>query len=334
MKNNYSTNFLVTHIFTPCFFAFFWLCLFFQSHFTFAQKTKPDTCKVGIYITSLYDFKIKEGSFTTIFWFWRVYQNDSLDFNEGIDIVNAKQSSFGKPLKDKKGKYTWTTQKIKTECKTAWEVSKFPFDKQIFSIKFDDSFYDASKLVMKADKKNSKIDDSVKFPDWDITKFEINDHIKTYKTTYGDPTLEGTSDYSQVTIDIHLERTGSWLTYFKLLTGLFFAFLISLSVSLVPEKFFASRMPVCVGGLFSAVGSKYVAENTVPSTTSFTLIDAIHNFTFLYILFCIISGIIAMQISIKYDVKTARRWDVRAFFYLLGSYILIVWGMTAWADLS
>lgn len=314
-------------------FAFIFLFSLIFSQNIFAQKA-PDTCKVGVYITSLYDFKIKEGSFTTIFWLWRVYKNDSLEFQQDFDIVNTKLASFGKIIKEKRKNYTWTTQKVKTECKTSWNISHFPFDKQSFSIKFDDAFYDASKVIMNADKKNSKIDDSVKFPDWDIKSFEIKSYIKTYKTTYGDPELQGTSDYSQVSIDIEIERKGSWLTYFKLLTGLFFAFLISLSVSLVPEKFFASRMPVCVGGLFSAVGSKYVAENTVPSTTSFTLIDGIHNFTFLYILLCIVSGIVAMQLSVKYDVATARKWDVKAFYVLLGTYILVVGGMTIWADFS
>ncbi|TAF98622.1 MAG: hypothetical protein EAZ44_11235 [Cytophagia bacterium] len=301
----------------------FSLLLFFVFSY-YLQAQKADTCKVGVDITALYDFKIKENSFTTIFWMWRVYKNDSLDFSDGVDIVNSKNYTFGKLNKDKRGKQTWTTQKIKAECQAGWKINNFPFDKQKLRVYFDDSRYDVNSLIMVADKKNSRIDDDLKFADWKITDFRIEDKIKTYKTTYGDPLLEGSSQYSQITMFIELERKGSMMTYFKILTGLFFSFAISLSVSLIPEKFFASRMPVCVGGLFSAVGSKYIAENIVPSTNEFTLIDIIHNITFLYILLCIISGIIAMQTSVNKSVKEAHKWDIKSFFTLLISYIMLV----------
>jgi hypothetical protein len=300
---------------------FLWIVMLFWEGL-YAQKT--DSCKVGVYITSLYDFKIKENSFTTIFWLWRVYQNDSLKFDDGLDIVNAKNFSASKTTKDYKGKNIWTTQKIKAECKASWHVKYFPFDKQRIQIKMEDSHYDASILQLVADKKNSKIDEDLKLPDWQFTKFDIQTKNKTYKTTYGDPTLEGTSQYSQAIVTIEMARTGSWGTFFKTLTGLFFAFAISVSVSLIPEKYFASRMPVCVGGLFSAVGSKYIAENIVPSTVEMTLIDILHNVTFLYILLCIVSGIISMQKSVKISPNAARKWDVKTFFILVSSYIIVV----------
>jgi hypothetical protein len=49
--------------------------LFIASFFTpsFAQQEKPDTVKVGLYITSIHDIDFKQKEYAVNFWLWLKY---------------------------------------------------------------------------------------------------------------------------------------------------------------------------------------------------------------------------------------------------------------------
>ena len=66
----------------------------------FAQK---DTCRVGIYINSLYDFDLDDKSFMSDFWIWQTYRNDSLQFENVVEVPNSKETDFSHYDLEKKG---------------------------------------------------------------------------------------------------------------------------------------------------------------------------------------------------------------------------------------
>src|SRR5688500_1344768 len=98
---------------------------------SFAQK---DTCSVGIFIRSIYDFRLDEKTFTADFWMWINYKNDSLHFENGIEIPNSKTVEFSHFAVEKKSTWNWATQKCIAQLMHPWDISKFPFDKQTLQI--------------------------------------------------------------------------------------------------------------------------------------------------------------------------------------------------------
>jgi hypothetical protein len=50
------------------------LCLFLFTNKIHAQQ-KPDTVKVGIYITSIHDIDFKQKEYAITFWLWLKYKN-------------------------------------------------------------------------------------------------------------------------------------------------------------------------------------------------------------------------------------------------------------------
>ena len=48
--------------------------VFFSTH-AFSQEVKPDTVKVGIYITSIHDIDFKQKEYAINFWLWLKYKN-------------------------------------------------------------------------------------------------------------------------------------------------------------------------------------------------------------------------------------------------------------------
>lgn len=284
--------------------------------------SQPDTAKVGIFILSLYNFDLNEKTFTSDFWIWLNHTNDSLNFEESIEITNATEHSFSMYLDEVKGGIHWVTEKCHATLRADWNISDFPFDKQVLTIDIEEGDKDTSDLIYVADIQNSKIDPNLKLHDWKITNFRVFNECKMYNTTYGDPELSDFSSYSLVRAEITIERTHVWTIFFKIFTGVFVGFLISLFVFFIKPINVDPRFGLCVGGLFAAVGNKYVVESMVSSVSFNTLIDTLHNLTFVSILVVIIISVITLYIYEKGDgyKKLAWRIDMISFFMILITY--------------
>jgi hypothetical protein len=287
---------------------------------------QADTAKVGVFILSLYNFDLMDKSFTTDFWIWLNHDIDSISFENSIEIPNAKETNYSMYLDEPKGKGRWVTEKVHSVIKADWDISDFPFDKQVLSILIEEADKDTSELIYVADVKNSKIDEQLTLKDWAITDFKVSDTARAYNTSYGDPELSEQSVYGQIRADITLKRIHVWTIFFKLFTGVFVGFLIALFVFFIKPINVDPRFGLCVGGLFAAVGNKYVVEGTVSSVSNNTLIDTIHNLTFISILFIICISIISLYVFEKggdRNLKLAKKIDTFSFVAILISYIAL-----------
>lgn len=290
--------------------------------------SQPDTARVGIFITSLYDFSIDGKSFNSDFWLWINYQNDSLTFEDVVEIPDAKNYEYMMYSIEKKGNINWATMKCKAEIKKDWDVTDFPFDDQILTITLEDSEMDTTSLVYLADISNSKIDPQLKMNEWDFDSFTVKSMFNSYNTTYGDPELNGSSTYPAITAKIYMHRTHSWLILMKMLTGVYVAFFISILVFFIKPSI-TDRFELCVGGLFAAVGNKYITESIVPATVTNTLIDNVHNITLISILIIIAICVITLRWDLHNDAKSyayAKRIEYVCFTVLTSLYV----GINIW----
>ena len=170
------------------------------------EATVPDTVKVGVFFTSVYDLNLAEKSFTADLWIWYNYRNDSINPLESVEISNAKEFEFQSDDIEKINNINWATHKCKATVKKEWNLKNFPFDKQELYVEIEDAIYDTEQLIYVADVANSKYDKNIKLDEWQIKSFKIEQMHKTYETTYGNPGLEGTSDYPGIKASFVLER--------------------------------------------------------------------------------------------------------------------------------
>jgi hypothetical protein len=288
-----------------------------------AQK---DTCRLGIYINSLYDFDLDDKSFKSDFWIWQTYRNDSLQFENVLEVPNSKESEFSHYDMEKKAGLNWVTQKCKARLMHAWDLQRFPFDTQVLQIQLEDSEYDTTSLVYIADVNNSRIDTAFNSKEWCIESFTVTAGEHTYATTYGDPVLTGTSSYPRVIAEIKIRRNNSWLMLAKMLTGAYVAFLISCLAFFVSSANQDSRFGLCVGGLFAAIGNKYIVESAVSASTTNTLMDNVHNLTFTFIL--LIVGVIIVSLSLfesgdEQKRKLSLKIDKWSFYSIITLFLTI-----------
>ena len=259
----------------------------------------PDTVKVGAYVISVHDINFHDKEYTMRYWLWFLYdKNPTFDFTNQLDITNAKSIDEPEAIVDSVAGKDWVMLKMKCVMKETWQVHDFPFDKQHLRAEIENSILDNSVLIFKPDLEGSMFSQRDAIDGWEIKNFKVSASDNTYQTGFGDP-REGRNHqiFSQFIIEMDIERD-AWGLFMKIFLGMYIAFLISIiSFTPHPSKM-EPRFGLPVGGLFAAVGNKYIIDSLLPESSSFTLVDTLHALTFIAIFATLLVSAIALK---QYD---------------------------------
>jgi hypothetical protein len=291
----------------------------------FAQEEKegPDTVKVGAYVVSVHDIDIHDKEYTMRFWLWMLHSNQEFDFPYQTEVPNAK--SFEKPdmMTDTIMGKIWCLMKMKATMKESWNVADYPFDKQVLYARVENTVYDRHKLIFKADTLGSNFDSKFVVDGWDITDFKVSTGTSVYPTAFGDPSVkEQRSEYSHFDISLTLERS-AWGLFFKLFMGMYIAFFISSVSFIIDPEHIDPRFGLPVGGLFAAVGNKYIIDPLLPETSEFTIVDTLHTVTFMFIFFTIAFSALSLKWIKKEQHAKAVRLNRIGGRVIVGLYFLL-----------
>jgi hypothetical protein len=271
------------------------LCFLFCTFSLFAQ---PDTVKVGAYVISVHDINFHDKEYTARFWLWFVYNNSDFDFSKQLDIPNAKEIDEPEIINDSLDGHTWSIMKMKSTMKESWNVKDFPFDQQHLRVQIENTLFDNNSLVFIPDTLGSKYDTKEAIDGWEITNFKVSAGTNDYETGFGDPRADRSiQNFSTFLIEMDIERD-AWGLFMKIFLGMYIAFLIS-TISFTPHPSeLEPRFGLPVGGLFAAVGNKYIIDSLLPESSEFTLVDTLHALTFVAIFATLLVSAIALK---QYD---------------------------------
>lgn len=269
------------------------------------ERTGPDTVKSGVYIISVHDINFRDKEYTLRFWLWFLYSNSDFDFNRQLDIPNAKEIEIQEVITDELDGKDWVIMKMKCTMKQNWSVHDFPFDKQRLKMRIENTLFDRKSLIFEPDIKGSSYDPDDAIDGWNITGFSVSRSENDYKTGFGDASSSGQL-FSSFDIGIELERS-AWGMFFKIFLGMYIAFLIA-TISFTPHPSeMEPRFGLPVGGLFAAVGNKYIIDSLLPESSSFTLVDTLHAITFIAIFATLLVSAIALK---QYDAGKKERSEL------------------------
>ncbi len=284
-----------------------------------------DTVRIGAYIFSIYDLDFPGCKLDIDFYLWYNVTRDSIDMLEYLEVINATEYNKSGETKEKRGKNLYQTVRINSTIKEEWDVSHFPFDRQLIEIYIEDYDKDNSKLVLVPDTIASKIDKNVHVDGWVIKDFGIKvlDHV--YETNYGDPNipLNEYSAYSRAVIYFTLEREGKGL-FFKLFVGLFISVLISLLTFFINPMDLDPRFGLSVGAIFAAIASQYVITSSLPQNESLTLVDILHDISFIFIFLCILVSTISLNYMKNGKEMQSQKLDRYSLYILAGMYLALI----------
>lgn len=261
-------------------------------------RSVPDTVKVGAYIISVHDINFHEKEYTVRFWLWFVYDNPNFDFSKQLDIPNAKSIEPPEIIMDSIDGKAWAIMKMKCTMKERWDVKDFPFDRQHLKVQIENTLFDNTKLVFTPDDKGSQFDRAEAIDGWEINNFKVSNGDNDYETGFGDEST-ASQVFSAFRIEMDIDRD-AWGLFMKIFIGMYIAFLISI-ISFTPHPSeLEPRFGLPVGGLFAAVGNKYIIDSLLPESSDFTLVDTLHSLTFVAILMTLIVSAISLKL---YDSK-------------------------------
>lgn len=275
---------------------------------TVSDVSGRDTIYIGAYFVWVYDLDLTGGSYSTKAWLWFRYKNDTLKPLEYVAVFNAKEYSFSHPISKRVGEWNWVRVNCNALVRQKWDLKHFPFDKQVLRFRVGYAGRDQSNMVILPDT-NSVYDPYNHVEGWDMEGFEVLVEPRTYDSDFGPPVLEDNS----TTIDMFmarmkLQRRGGIL-FWKLFTGMYAAFLISwLSLFINPQAV-DPRFGLSVGGLFASVGNKYIVDNIMPQSVSNSLVDSLHELTFMSVILCIAISVISLYFAARGETRLYKRID-------------------------
>ena len=291
-----------------------------------ASNPFKDTCKAGVYLKALYDFNSSEFSYDVDLWMWFLYKNDSLNPLKTIEISNAKSYEYSNISIEKSNGINWACQNCKAKINQNWDLNLYPFDKQKLEIIIEESELDTSKLLLLQDQNQFKYSENIDIIGWHVDSSKVIHGITNYNSDFGNPQLNGKSSYSKIFYTLYLSRN-SWALFFKLFTGVYVAFLVAFLVFFVKPIHVDPRFGLSIGGLFAAVGNKYVVDANMPESIAFSLVDKIHDITFIFILLTILFSIISLKIHDKGNIIRQRKFDRNSAIILFFIYFIINFAM-------
>lgn len=261
-----------------------------------AQVSAPQTCRVGIYITALRDFKLSDKSYTADFRVWSVCPNaelqplKSMEFVDALEAETAFDTTFSKKNRSElfatKDQVFWSQQDVSATFSYDWNVNNYPFDRHVLKLSLEEVVSDASTFTYTPDFKNSGYQRDMKLGSWKLTGFSIAEERETYNTTFGDPASTGKQGgYSRLNILLPIRRV-KVVSFFKLTTGVYVAFavaMLSFFYETGQASLVSARTSLLVGCLFAALVNMRAPESVLGRTEGLTLVDQIHIAAIFYI---------------------------------------------------
>ncbi|HCW07890.1 MAG TPA: hypothetical protein DGG95_11070 [Cytophagales bacterium] len=292
-------------------------------NFSSLAYATPDTVKIGTYVMSVHDINFHDQEYTSRFWLWFLYSNKEFDFERQLDITNAKSIDTPQLLEDSLEGKKWVLMKMKCTMKENWNVLDFPFDRQHLKIQIENSLYDKNDLVFKPDLKGSKFDSDETLAGWRIKNFKVSVIDNAYETGFGDDRIEKANQtFSAFLIEMDINRN-AWGLFLKIFIGMYIAFLISM-VGFAPHPGEVEpRFGLPVGGLFAAVGNKYIIDSILPESASFTLVDTLHAITFFTIFAILVVSAICLKLHDKEKHEACVRVNKIGYRFIGGTYVFV-----------
>jgi hypothetical protein len=283
----------------------------------------PDTVRTGIYINSVHDINFKDKEYTLSVWLWLKYKNKDFDFVKNLEVPQAKSVDKSFSTIDSSNGKVYLLMKLQCVMKDTWAIDNFPFDRQKLRFSIENSQFDSKSLVFVADTLGKHYDPRFTLRGWRIDSLDITTGIKAYETTFGDESLQKPhTEYSNFKFKMVINRDAMGL-FWKMFLGMYVAFLIAYMCFYIHTDSIDSRFGLSVGALFAVIGNKYIIDSSLPESTSFTLVDALHGITLLFILTIIISTSYTLLLIKREQLDKAKKFDFISAQVLLACYLLL-----------
>jgi hypothetical protein len=227
-----------------------------------------------------------------------------------VEFVNAKQVDLRLDRTIGRSEGSWSRQKVRATVLHDWNLSNFPFDRQVLQI--DLRLDDSSALAYRQDEAKSGYGEDIAPDGWRVTDFEIEQRSVAYATTFGDPDASGSSTQEHVRVTLQVERENA-TGFFKMIAGVYAAIALGcLSFLMTPDQptVFSGRITVLAAALFAIVVNLQVSDAMLGSLEEVALVHEIHILAMAYVFVAALLAIVSRRGYESGQKVRAKRRDL------------------------
>jgi len=220
--------------------------------------------------------------------------------------------------------YNYIFYRCRANLHNRFDLSSYPWDKQIISISIEDENQEINDLVYIPDTDNSNIYKGLIIGDWSLGKSKAYVTNNVYETNFGQPekSRNEKSTYARFKFELPIEHRGLNI-YIKTFLALFISVAIAfLTFFIRPENYSSPRFSVAITGMFGAVSSYVVVSQRISESPYLTLADYIHFTGMFFIFLSLVESCVVLIFHHKNMEHISRpldlwsRYTVPAFFIL------------------
>ncbi|MCX5943865.1 MAG: hypothetical protein NTZ53_00825 [Cyanobacteria bacterium] len=258
-------------------------------------QKQPELVKVGIYITRLDNFNLKQKSFDASFWLWSVMPNDVSSRLDSVEFVNSEAIKLSNSYSKKTPSGVWNQRKVMGTFHHDWDMRNFPFDHQDLLIELEESEDYLSELVYVPDPAESIVDGDLEIKGWRIVSSEVRAGSKTYMSHFGDPAIKAgnPTSFTRMNVTVRLKRT-NMTAFWKYTAGAYVAAVIALSsyaFHVDQGQTMSPRFGLLAAAVFAAIISLRSESSELGTTEYNTLVDQVHLIALLYVIVATLTGV-------------------------------------------
>jgi hypothetical protein len=270
-----------------------------------AKEENPPTAQIGVYLTSLFNFDYKMGTFGSSYYLWTVSKSPKFNPLKTLEIINATDYTLRNPTSGKNPDGSiYNTFHIYSTNQHFWDTKYFPFDIQKLKIRVEDA-NDIRDISFVADTKESGVIHGLELDGWKIINVDFFVKPFRYNTNFGDHSVQ-TGIYSRFTAIITIKREGLRI-FFNYFAGFLVAIILSALIFFIDPNEIGARSGYALSSIFAIVGNKYIVDRQLPLVNEFTLTDAVQFLSFTQVIIAVLVTLRVFKLAKNNQIQKAYR---------------------------
>ena len=284
----------------------------------------PVAVQTGFYVERVSTLSVADMQWTVDFYVWFRWRGSTVNPGEDFQVMDGEMADNKLVSRYDNGDEHYELRKATATFTKVFTIDRFPNDDHGLIIAIEDGGHGVEELVYVADTEGTSVSSRVKIPGYALNHADlvIKDHA--YKTTRGDPRLEGKPKavHSQAMYQLSIGRDG-WGLYLKLFLTMYIAVGLSMLVFFIKPTDVDARFGLTVGALFAVMANAYVIQGALPAAGGLVMADLVTGISTLTLFLTVGQSTLALTLCHRGYEELADKFDRLAFIALSLAYVAV-----------
>ena len=272
-----------------------------------SESISPIRCKTGIFIKTMRIHQTEEQFEVMFYWWLRVDSADiTADYSEisAIEFINAESEvEIDLQQYDTANSAYYVVGTCKGLFPYKADYHKFPYDIQSLNIAVENKLLNSDDIVYVPDDLTTPInlfkDHRIEILNGDQFKIAALTAVSdpyTYKTNFGDPSVEPHETYSRIEFTLKINRDPVGIMQ-KLALPLLVVLILAYLVFYIPDFEIGTASALTVTALLAAIAFQWTLNDALPKVSYLTLVDRIFYMVYIYIFYAMFQTVITYNMN-------------------------------------